>query len=490
MATALVTAACGDDPVERPARPNIVLLLTDDQDVESLSVMPRVRSLLAAPGTSFSRYYASVAACCPSRATMLRGQYAHNTKIITNEPPNGGFARFHEQGLERSTLATWLRDAGYRTGLFGKYLNGYPSDVVDERYVPPGWDTWVSPSGGNPYYQYHYTLNENGRLFRHGQAPDDYLNDVLQSRVDDFLRAADRRPFFAFVSTYNPHSPATPAPRHRGLFAQERLPRPPSFDEADVRGKPRDIRLLPRVTAQERRVWTQAYRKRLRALQGVDEMVGAMIDRLKRSGALANTYFFFLSDNGYHIGQHRLAPGKSTAYEEDVRVPLVVRGPGVPAGRTVDHIAGNTDIAPTIADLAGVRPPAFVDGRSLAPLLRGTAPAPGRRTGYLLEHGRAPQSVGKPLRDRTLEAPEPYKPGSGPRSRPNLYLPPFEAVRTERHLYVEYVTGERELYDVVADPYQMKNIAARDRPTVKRLAAQLRKLRDCAAEACRAAESE
>ncbi|RAY14326.1 hypothetical protein DPM19_15255 [Actinomadura craniellae] len=483
LASSLAACFGGDDGP--PRRPNIVLLLTDDQDAASIAYMPRLKRLLTDRGVSLSRYYISTASCCPSRATLLRGQYAHNTKVLTNAPPNGGYAVYHRRGLEQSNLGTWLRGAGYRTGFFGKYLNGYPWGIVPNTHVPPGWDTWVSPVGGNPYEQYYYTLNEDGRLRRFGRAPEDYLTDVLADRVDGFLAKDDDRPFFAYLPVYNPHSPATPAPRHRGMFADVTLPRPPSFGKPGT-GKPQELRRLPPLTAREETAWAEEYRKRLRSLQSVDELIGKLIDRLESTDKLADTYVIFASDNGYHLGQHRLGPGKDTPYEEDVRVPFIVRGPGVPAGKTVAGIAGNVDIAPTLAVLAGVSPPGYVDGRSLVPLLRGSVPADWRGA-YLLEHGPAPKDAGGNQADRTLEAPEPYRPGWGPKTRTSLYLPPYQAIRTATHLYVEYATGERELYDTVNDPYQQRNIADTD-PVAQRLAEQLHRLKDCAGQNCRMAD--
>jgi arylsulfatase A-like enzyme len=431
-----------------------------------------------------SRYYISLPWCCPSRATILRGQYAHNTGIWTVSPPRGGFAVFHRNGLERSTIATWLDDAGYRTGLFGKYLNGYhngyPLGPRDPRFIPPGWDSWTVPAGGSPYRGFDYTLNVDGRLERHQPAERSYIADVLAERAEEFVSARDRSPFFAYIATYNPHRPAIPAPRHAGMFGKERAPRPPSFDAADMAGKPAVLRRLPRVTRAEERRWDGLYRNRLRSLQAVDEMIGGLVDALAAKGRLDDTYFVFTSDNGHHIGQHRLEPGKNTPYEEDVRVPFIVRGPGIAAGGDIEAIGGNADVAPTLADLAGIRVPAFVDGRSLAPALLGRPGAAGasvgtgpgmERTAYLLEQAKIP---GAPI---------------NPRRRMDTYPPPFTALRTRRHLYVEYATGERELYDVAKDQYQMHNIAPGN-PLVARLSARLHRLRSCAGEVCRAIEAE
>lgn len=471
-------------PHAAAARPNIVFLLTDDLDSASISVMPKLRSLLTEQGTTLTDYHVSLSWCCPSRATTLRGQYAHNTRVWSNSPPNGGFSEFHKLGLERSTVATWLHAAGYRTGLFGKYLNGYPEQApVGRRYVPPGWDTWVSPAGGSPYHQFNYALNVNGRIENHGHAARDYLTDVLDTKVRRFVSARGKRPFFAYVAVYNPHAPATPAPRHRNLFNGLKAPRTPSYNERDLTGKPTEVRRLPPVTAAEAKVWDQLYRQRLRSLQSADDMIGDLVDTLRASGRLDDTYFVFTSDNGFHIGQHRMAPGKNTAYEEDTRVPFVVRGPGVAAGRQVGLLAGNVDLAPTFADIAGAKVPRFVDGRSLLPLLRPGTPS-GWRTAFLLEHGHGP-GTRPPLKptDGTLEPPELIPPGK----RESFYIAPFEGIHTDRYVYVEYSTGERELYDLATDPNELHSIAS-NRSLVAPLAARLHRMRGCAGQACRTAE--
>jgi N-acetylglucosamine-6-sulfatase len=500
----LAVTACGSSPRTPPprpttaaptgaspsARPNFVFLLTDDLDSSEISVMPRLKSLLTDQGTTLSNYNVSVSWCCPSRSTTLRGQYAHNTQVWSNTAPNGGFGRFYGNKLENSTIATWLKGAGYRTGLFGKYLNGYPEQApVGEKYVPPGWNRWVVPAAGSPYHQFDYTLNDDGRLEKHGHKARDYLTDVLNLKVRDFIKAPSAKPFFAYVGVYNPHAPATPAPRHATLFKGVKAPRTPSYDEKDLTGKPTEVRRLPPVAKKEAATWDALYRNRLRSLQSVDDMIGDLVAALKQSGRLKDTYFIFTSDNGFHIGQHRMPPGKNTAYLEDTRVPFVVRGPGVPAGRTVDDLAGNVDVAPTLAELAGVKSPGFVDGRSLVPLMRKGTP-PSWRQAFLLEHGHGPGTRPplKPPADGVLEPPELLSPST----RDKFYLAPYEGLRTKRYFYVEYSTKERELYDIATDPAEMHNLAGDRSPPVRTLiasfSARLKAMRTCAGKACAAAE--
>jgi arylsulfatase A-like enzyme len=468
-------------------RPNFVFLLTDDLDTSVIPYMPKLKALLTDQGTTLSRYYVSLAWCCPSRASTLRGQYAHNTGVWTNTEPNGGFYMFNKLGLEKSTLATWMQGAGYRTGLFGKYLNGYPEQApVPKTYVPPGWDTWVSPAAGYPYSQFDYTLNENGRLTHKKPSTSTYLTDVLSHKASGFIEAQDPRPFMAYIAVYNPHIPAVPAPRDKRKFAKVKAPRPPSYSEPDMTGKPAELQRLPMVRPKEAQEWDELYRKRLQSMQSVDDMIGDLVESLRTSGKLANTYFIFTSDNGFHMGQHRLPPGKNTPYEEDVRVPFVIRGPGIQAGRTVDSIAANIDLAATMADYGDAKTPSFVDGRSLRPILSGGPPPKHWRQVLLLEHAKArgthPHGP-KTNADGTLEPPEMVRAGD----RSQAYLAPFIALRTRRYLYVEYNTGERELYEVVADPYQLHNIAVGN-PLVPGLSARVQQLRNCVGQACRVAE--
>jgi len=293
-----------------------------------------------------------------------------------------------------------------------------------------------------------------------------------------------------------------PAPRHEEAFTDTRLPRTPSFDEEDVSDKPAWVRNNPHPNREEVTRMEDLYRNRLRSMLAVDEMVGRLMDALRESGELDNTYVFFTSDNGFHIGEHRMTTGKWTAYEEDVRVPLIVRGPGVPAGRTLSHLVLNNDLAPTFADMANVEAPDFVDGRSLKPLLSGRprSPEDWRKT-FLVEaaaaEGRGPPSpsvdedsikpllTGDPLPEgwrRAARSEEAW-------SRVDWGRPELQAVRTGDHLYVEYATGERELYDLREDPYQLDNrYDSADPELLRRLRERLQELRKCSGSDCVAAE--
>ncbi len=464
---------------ERP--PNILFILTDDLDTASLEYMPQVKSLLMDGGSSFSNYFVNNSLCCPSRATILRGQYAHNTGVLTNNKADGSFVVLYKRNLEESTIATWLKQKSYRTAFIGKYLNLYPY-TSKMNYVPPGWNEWDSPVHGSAYVQYDYTVNENGKLVHYGNQPEDYGTDVYTNKAKQFITQAAKsdQPFFLFLSYYAPHQPATPAPRHQELFPDAQVPRTQAFNETDVSDKPQYLSELPLLDREEQQKIDYLYQKRLRSLQAVDEGLVTLYNTLKATNQLDNTYIFFSSDNGFHLGQHRLPPGKETAYEEDIHLPLLVRGPNVPAGKVIEPIAGNVDLAPTWADLAGAPIPDFVDGRSLASLfelkLNSTSPlnfyrrklrslfTDGWRRVFLVEHWVNPHVT--PI------------------------IPQYSGLRGSDYTYIEYVNGERELYDLRQDPEQLHNLAQQTNPKLLAHYAQLvHQLRNCKGKSCRVAES-
>ncbi len=485
--------------------PNIIVIPTDDLavwdlDAEALEKMPNIREELIGKGTTFENSFVTNSVCCPSRATTLRGQYSHNHQVLSNGPPLGGAERFRISGGDDSTAATWLQEEGYRTAFFGKYLNAYYGD-----YVPPGWDEWYGVSGNF----LSNDLNENGVTISYD--PDRYhLDDVLSEKASDYVErtsGADPpffttdRPFLMWIGTKAPHQPATPAPRHEDEFQDVELPHPPSFDEEDVSDKPRWIRDNPPLGEDQIAYMEELRKKRLRSMLAVDDMVGDLFDSLRESGELDDTYVFFTSDNGFHLGQHRLGAGKWTAYEEDIRVPLIVRGPGVPEGETLPHMVLNNDLAPTFADLAGVDPPDFVDGRSLVPLLDGSpTPEEDWRQRFLVEAVAERGGVPRPPFVNESEVtplvsgdplPRNWRRTSSARaeSSEEWGRPWLKALRTKEHLFVEYKTGEHELYDLRTDPHQLDNFYDRaPGDLLRRLNAQLDSLRQCEAEGCRAAE--
>jgi arylsulfatase A-like enzyme len=431
--------------------------------------MPKLRGLLIDKGTSFDNFYISLPQCCPSRASILTGLYTHNHNVQGNLPPLGGFQKFYDEGLEGSTVAVRLQEAGYRTVLFGKYLNGYPGDEGPS-YVPPGWDEWYGRLNENVLYG--YKINENGQVVSYDNNTEDYYTDVLSKQVTDFVHrtASDSEPFFMYVAPSAPHAPATPAERHKDAFADEKVPRSPSFNEEDVSDKPPWIRNIASLSNKEISEIDDYYRQRLRSMLAVDEMVASLVQELKDAGKLDNTYIFFTSDNGWEQGQHRIPKEKGRPYEESSRVPLYVRGPGVSAGSKTDKLLVNTDFAPTFADLAGTSFPS--DGRSFKPLLEGEESS--WRSAILLERLEESSENGEKKKEN-IESVGDYH--------------PYEAVRSGSYKYIEYANGERELYDLEADPSELDNIyESADPSLVEDLKARLDALKSCSGTGCQEAE--
>jgi arylsulfatase A-like enzyme len=475
LGIAALTLGITSSQAQSPTRkPNIVFILTDDEDVQIHAFMPKTRALLEAQGTTFSNYFVTYALCCPSRATILRGQYPHNTSIEGNAMPEGGFQKFYQRGLESSTVAAWLQGAGYQTMLAGKYLNGYGQDrltTAPATHVPPGWSEWYGGVGSRPYQDYNYELNENGKLVAYRDKAEDYLTDVISRKAAATIRTASSqgKPFFLYLAPFTPHSPANFAPRHANLCTDAKLPRPPSFNESDVNDKPSPVRNRPVLTERQIRQLEALYVKRLRSLQAIDDMVENIVNTLQASGQLENTYIIYTSDNGFHMGEHRLPQGKNTAFEEDIRAPFTVRGPGVPKGQQLEAMVLNTDLAPTFAQIAGANAPDFVDGRSFLGLFGN--PSEPWRSGFMVSRRGGPEA-------QREEGDEP------------VGIFELNAIRTARYTYVEYGNKERELYDLRADPDQLENIVGRANPElVKQLSARLAELAACKAASCRQAEN-
>jgi arylsulfatase A-like enzyme len=451
LAVLFISAITGNPPTAAQTtsdKPNFVFILTDDMRKDNLRYMPKTRTLLETQGMQFEKAFVSLPTCCPSRATIMRGQYAHNTGVWNNgnnNNPKGGWQGYINHGHEQDNVATRLHDAGYRTGLFGKYLNFYSGTTV-----PPGWDDWFAltlPTDG--YFDYY--VNDNGTTKFFGNSETDYSTDVLsketQSFIDDSVGAG--KPFFAYVAPKAPHVPAIPAPRHVGAFDDLKASRLGSFNEEDVDDKPPSIRSLPVLSQNQIAKIDATLDWQAESLQAVDDLVEAVVNKLDSHEVLDNTYIVFTSDNGWHQGEHRIPEAKGTPYEESIRVPLIVLGPGVQAG-TTDKLTLNTDFFPTFTDLAGVTTPEYVDGRSLRPVLEGSATS--WRSAVLLERGD------------------------------------FLGIRTsDDRKYIEYGDGFKEYYDLQADPFELTNSYNANSPPAD-LASRLQALKDCAGAACRAHE--
>lgn len=500
-ADAVVGARPADEPTGFRAttptqRPNIVLVLTDDLDLQldTLNYTPAIRSLMTDQGLTFSQFFANVSLCCPSRSSLLRGQYVHNHQVYTNGPPTGGFQKAYASGIESATIATALQSAGYRTALMGKYLNGYP-DTAAANYIPPGWSEWYSPISGNAYSEFNYTLNENGTSVAYGTTPQDYLVDVLSRKATNFITrtaALDTTPFFLYIAPYVPHQPATPAPRYSALFPNVQAPRLPSWNEADISDKPSNIRKLPALSPTSIQQIDTLYRRRLQSMQAVDDMLTGVVQALQATGQLENTYIILTSDNGYHMGEHRLMPGKYLPYEEDIHIPLIIRGPGIPAGQTNAALTSMVDLAPTFAELAGVTLPVAADGRSLVRLFeQQPSTVPWRQAVLVEQYPIATQEpASTAAAPKRLNGYEPYDTFDAQIDPTAFYF----GLRTGSYKYVEYSndpsTGERELYDLQNDPYELQNLVSRANPVfLSQLSAWLAALRTCSGASCRTADA-
>lgn len=439
---------------------NVLVVMTDDQRADDMDVMASTRRLVGRAGTTFTESFATFPLCCPSRATYVTGMYAHNHDIRDNGPPGGGAAVFRDTGLEADSVAVGLQNAGYRTAWFGKYVNGYARLALeDPPYIPPGYDDWRPGFGGRLY---NWRQLVGGTLREWGNETSDYQTDVLARQASGFVERAAReaQPFFLTVAPFAPHGelrdfPAKrnprPAVRHRKAFRDDPLRRLPSFNEADVSDKPAAIQERPRLDRVERQQVRARNNDRRASLLAVDDLVERVITRLSQVGTLDNTLVIFTSDNGYLMGEHRIPGGKDQPYEPAARVPLLVRGPGIPARREVSGLVGNIDLAATIYDAAGVEPLLAQDGVSLFDVA-------GDPTAY-------------DQRDLLIE------------TRGGV------ALRTPDFLYSERgaPATEFELYDLDRDPDQLESLHGRAAYQDERseLAARLDDLRDCAGDACR-----
>jgi arylsulfatase A-like enzyme len=445
LAGALLVSACTSSDPGRPAQstppapsqslPNIVFVLTDDLSTNLLPYMPNVAALRRA-GAAFTNYFVVDSLCCPSRSAIFTGQFPHNNGVFTNAGKDGGYSAYNAHGDDKKSFAIALHNAGYRTGFMGKYLNGYQPQLRQ----PIGWDEW--DVAGNGYASFDYNLNENGTVHSYGHRPADHLTDVLSRKAARFVDDAARssRPFALEVATFAPHLPAVPAPRDASRFPALHAPRTPAFDRIPT-GATRWLAHRPPLQVADKQRIDRDFRQRVRSVQAVDTMIGRLRRELQRTGAANHTYFVFSSDNGFHLGEHRLRPGKQTAFDTDIRVPLLISGPGVPSGRTIDAMTSSVDLAPTFEQLGGATPTAMRDGRSLEPLLHGKTAPPDWPQAVLVEHHGPGSSPDDP--DRQPDRP-----------------PTYEAVRTATELYVEYATGEREYYDLARDPDELDNRAA------------------------------
>jgi N-acetylglucosamine-6-sulfatase len=497
LAAALLASACGSNsgvevppPPKDAPQPNIIVVMTDDQTQADIRVMPRVRALIGDEGTTFVNSYVTWPLCCPSRSTAFTGQYAHNHHVLSNHKDQGGGVTAFDA---RETAAVWLSRLGYKSILIGKYLNGYGADTPAD--VPPGWGEWYATVA--TYLMWGYSLNENGHIVGYGQPDQEdpalYQTDVLRAKAVDAIHrnAHTGKPLYMHLAFVAPHregglSPEQtrnsprPAPRHKGLYASEPLPQPASFDEADMTDKPSFMQSYAPLTADDIDSATTFYRNRLESLQSVDEAVGAIDAALAAENISDNTFLIFTSDNGVFFGEHRVPEGKNLMYDPASRVPLLIRGPGIPARAVSSELVANVDLAPTLVDMSGATPGLAMDGRSLLSYARN----PGL-------HSARPLLFDAP-------AGQPPDPGAGTDEPPALGthrpkparpdFPPLAGLRTPRYVYVEWgTTGESELYDMDLDPDQLQSRHADTHyaAIVQALHADLSARKACVGEPCR-----
>ncbi len=479
-------------------KPNIVLIQADDIVRSDIKYMPKVRALIGQAGTTFTNHNAPYPLCGPARASLLTGQLAHNNQVLANFKANdGGYYRLRDlpgKLNEDNSLAPWMKKAGYRTGFVGKYLNDY--GALDRTEIPKGWDDWRALIDQSTYDYYNYAMNINGKVKYWGdrdyaeaqmklgtlgatnppttfgefysmfqqafvpfdyfgwQRPQDYSMDINGSMARDFVRksAPSRKPFFLYYAPPGPHAedtnhiqglrPNAPGPdprppkRYEKSFDQVDLPKPPSFNEEDVSDKASNVKNLAKMSdAQIERV-TESYRGRLGAVKSIDDQVGKIAKALRQRGELKNTVIIFTSDNGYLQGEHRLAASKFMPFENALRIPLLIRGPGIKAKRKISRPSLDVDLTRTVLAAAGAKPGRLMDGISLL------APARGKKQ--------------LPKRDIPMEAERPLFKFTTPLTAFDV---PFYGVKTDRYKYIHWSFGEFELYDMKKDPHELENIA-------------------------------
>lgn len=448
---------------------NVAFILADDLDWALFEQIPRL-SALKDEGMTFTNHTVTDSLCCPSRVSIMRGQYIHNHKVISNiEETGGGWPTFRDRKQEKDCLPVWLSNSGVTTALFGKYLNDFPSKPSETTYVPPGWDQWGVPiSRGDSYTGYNYVLNDNGKLKRYGNQPTDFLNDVITDKATDFIGSA-KSPFFLELSTYSPHKPAPVAQRNRFKQSNTVVPRTPNYNAFGV-DEPKWMRdkkkLSPRVLAKADQQW----RKRARSAESVADSVDAVMNKLKETGHDKDTLLVVTTDNGYHMVERRMFKGKRTPFASDTVVPMIVIGPGVPAGVTVNEMTSTIDLAPTFTDILGARSPNWVDGRSV--------------TGFF-DDGIAPENWRNAALSESLGISTPEDPDYQKNAPPQFF-----ALRTPQWLYVEYADGSRTLYNRETDPYEARNVIKTTDPLfVKSLSRQLKQLSTCSGDTCRVADT-
>jgi arylsulfatase A-like enzyme len=525
-------------PKPGQAPPNFVVIQTDDQTLDGLyatfhafpgvaktRAMPNTLDLIGKRGMTFNRYYVPYPLCCPSRTSLLTGRYSHNNGVKGNNPPSGGYTGFSFRAAATHNIATWLQGSGYRTVHVGKVLNGYGEPPFSAGLeVPPGWSSWYGLiNEDRTHYYYGYTLNVNGRLigpfgdrgdwntrkygvrddvtcpaFSASGLPCFHVTDKLSEIAANEIRATPRtQPFYVQLDYAAPHGdfrqPAgpEPAPRHYDWFKGARRPhnRSQGFDEGNVSDKPRFIREAPHLTPIEKRIYRVYYEKQLDSLRSVDDGVKTVLDAIGQTHRLRNTYVLFISDNGFFFGEHRLLGGKFLAYEPATHLPFLISGPGIRPGSKTGELAANIDVAPTLLELAGVEPDKSIDGRSLVPYLEDEDLRSRRPIlfesfveTYDAEANGAPRGNGGNARASATR-------GHSGKATPSILAPPkdYAGIRLGPYKYIAWPSGEKELYNINKDPYELNSLHRNPNffPIRNFLHRQMKRLTECFGRECR-----
>ncbi|XP_077977089.1 N-acetylglucosamine-6-sulfatase-like isoform X2 [Glandiceps talaboti] len=476
-------------------QPNIVFILTDDQDVVlgGMTPMTKTKKLLADAGITFSNMFTTSPLCCPSRSSILTGNYVHNHGALNNTIAGNCSSPQWQNGAEKKAFITYIKQMGYSTFFAGKYLNQYgDKEAGGVEHVPPGWDSWVGLVHNSVYY--NYVLSINGTAEKHGDDyKTDYLTDLLARHAQDFLSYQnEKNPFFMMISTPACHSPFDSAPQYVKDFTNKKAPRTPSFNThgSDKHWLVRSMKTpMLNISIQNT---DDIFRKRWRTLLSVDDLVEGVVNTLQDKKLLDNTYIVFSSDNGYHLGQFSMPRDKRQLYEFDIRVPLIIRGPGVPAGKTSDEPVLNIDLAPTFVEMSGHEVPSNVDGRSLMTLLhpKSEVMSDKWRTDFLVEHTGEYKKDGsyKPCKNTGNEADCDSLDCVCQDSRNNSYSCRRTLNDKENMMYCEFNDKESfvELYDLEKDPDQLSNIVHKvDPKVIEQQNQELQLLSLCEGASCR-----
>eukprot|EP00039_Didymoeca_costata_P033451 m.42389 g.42389 ORF g.42389 m.42389 type:complete len:500 (+) comp9877_c1_seq3:65-1564(+) len=494
ITSALTLCLLSGAAAENTAKPNIFFLLTDDQDVilGGLKPMKKLHSLVAEQGTTFSNAMVHTPICCPSRSSYLSGRYLHNSLTFRNSPQDGCANISWAEGPEKDTYAVYAKNAGYRTSYSGKYLNDYSlpgSYLCDKRgdkgclRTPPGWDDWHGLVGNSRYY--NVSIIDNGVRTDYGTntktdyGPDLFFNHSKQF-LQDHLANHKSTPFLCVLATPSCHGPFTPADKYKGVFNESTAPRTPNYNHSNE-DKQWLMRQLSPITDNMATMIDNVHNNRWETLLSVDDYMAEVIAMLEAASVLDNTYIVFTSDHGFQLGNHRLPGDKRHPYEHDIRIPFLIRGPGVPVNVTNDHIVLNIDVAPTFADIVSGQVPSTMDGTSFLPILTGSQQE--WRHDFLVTYFGQYQ---EPCELQKCPPPNPdnFHVIDG---KNNTYNCLRTLNTTDDSMICAFVDHENfvELYNHQNDPYQLTNIASSNGGIVANKMIRLRQLMGCKAKECR-----